>query len=169
MKLSELHYVELLYETRQSIAAKDVNLVYYLQEIERRLSAGEEAVKKVAELEQEMSKVVFYACYKREMEAGMVKIAELEKEVERLEGRHCADCCCDKSWKALGITEYTGKSIPEHIAELRQQAAAGQIAVDAMEKFSNKYKQWVSDYPKVVQKSKFFDDLIEMLQHKEAL
>ena len=102
-------------------------------------------------------------------EAAVKKVEELEKEVERLEGRHCADCCCDKSWKALGITEYTGKSIPEHIAELRRQAAAGQIAVDAMEKFSNKYKQWVSDYSKVVQKSKFFDDLIEMLQHKEAL
>ena len=28
MKLSELHYMELLYETRQSIAAKDVNLIY---------------------------------------------------------------------------------------------------------------------------------------------
>lgn len=49
-----------------------------------RLAAGEEAVKKVAELEQEISKVVFYPCYKREMEATMVKVAELEKEVERL-------------------------------------------------------------------------------------
>jgi len=58
MKLSELHYVELLYETRQSIAAKDVNLVYYLQEIERRLSAGEEAVKKVAELENDKRELV---------------------------------------------------------------------------------------------------------------
>ena len=67
-------------------------------------------------------------------EAAVKKVAELEKEVERLEGRHCADCCCDKSWKALGITEYTGKSIPEHIAELRQQAASGQRAVEAMDK-----------------------------------
>ena len=33
---------------------------------------------------------------------------------------HCKDCCCAKSWKALGITEYTGKSIPEHIEELKQ-------------------------------------------------
>ncbi len=32
---------------------------------------------------------------------------------------HCEDCCCAKSWKALGITEYTGKSIPEHIEDLR--------------------------------------------------
>ncbi len=32
---------------------------------------------------------------------------------------HCRDCCCARSWKALGITEYTGKSIPEHIEQLR--------------------------------------------------
>ena len=34
---------------------------------------------------------------------------------------HCTDCCCSQSWAALGITEYTGKSIPERIAELRKQ------------------------------------------------
>ena len=32
---------------------------------------------------------------------------------------HCTDCCCARSWEALGISEYTGKSIPEHITELR--------------------------------------------------
>ncbi len=32
---------------------------------------------------------------------------------------HCADCCCAKAWEALGITEYTGRSIPEEIALLR--------------------------------------------------
>ena len=32
---------------------------------------------------------------------------------------HCKDCCCAKSWEALGISEYTGKSIPEEIASLR--------------------------------------------------
>ncbi len=31
---------------------------------------------------------------------------------------HCKDCCCARCWEALGITKYTGKSIPEHIAEL---------------------------------------------------
>ncbi len=36
------------------------------------------------------------------------------------EDSHCKDCCCAKSWEALCITEYTGKSIPEHIAELRE-------------------------------------------------
>jgi hypothetical protein len=36
---------------------------------------------------------------------------------------HCKDCCCARSWKALGITEYTGKSIPEHIEALRARVA----------------------------------------------
>ena len=89
-------------------------------------------------------------------EEAVKKIAELRDEVERLKKRE-ADYY-EFAQKQGGVIE-----------NLRQQAAAGQIAVDAMEKFSNKYKQWVSDYPKVVQKSKFFDDLIEMLQHKEAL
>ena len=38
-----------------------------------------------------------------------------------MDENHCEDCCCAKSWKALGITEYTGKSIPEHITELRSE------------------------------------------------
>jgi rubrerythrin len=37
---------------------------------------------------------------------------------------HCRDCCCAKSWEALGISSYTGKSIPEHITELRKLAEA---------------------------------------------
>ena len=37
------------------------------------------------------------------------------------EENHCKDCCCAQSWKALGVTEYTGKSIPEHIQELKQE------------------------------------------------
>lgn len=35
---------------------------------------------------------------------------------------HCKDCCCARSWKALGISRYTGKSIPEHITELKSRA-----------------------------------------------
>jgi hypothetical protein len=42
---------------------------------------------------------------------------------ERRTSDHCVDCCCARAWKALGIAEYTGKSIPEHISELRQQLA----------------------------------------------
>lgn len=37
------------------------------------------------------------------------------------DAEHCRDCCCARSWAALGISEYTGKSIPEHIAALRQE------------------------------------------------
>jgi len=36
---------------------------------------------------------------------------------------HCKDCCCARAWAALGITEYTGKSISEHIEELRKRVA----------------------------------------------
>jgi hypothetical protein len=32
---------------------------------------------------------------------------------------HCKDCCCARSWQALGVTDYTGMSIPEHIERLR--------------------------------------------------
>ena len=31
---------------------------------------------------------------------------------------HCVDCCCARSWTALGVTAYDGKSIPEHITTL---------------------------------------------------
>ena len=119
-------------------------------ELLSRLSTGEEAVKKVAELENEIkewenSRDGFLLS----SQAKNFKIMELEKEAKRkadLFAKKCFEC-----------------------AALKQQDEAGQRALKAMEKFSSEYKQWVSDYPKVVQKSKFFDDLIEMLQHKEAL
>ena len=120
------------------------------QNILSHLAAGEAAVKKVAELEKEIkewenSRDGFLLS----SQAKNFKIMELEKEAKRkadLFAKKCFEC-----------------------AALKQQDEAGQRALKAMEKFSSEYKQWVSDYPKVVQKSKFFDDLIEMLQHKEAL
>ena len=45
---------------------------------------------------------------------------------------HCRDCCCARSWEALGITEYDGRSIPEHIAALRQRIAALRAERDAL-------------------------------------
>ena len=36
---------------------------------------------------------------------------------------HCRDCCCAMSWKALGIDEYTGRSIPEEIERLNERIA----------------------------------------------
>ena len=41
---------------------------------------------------------------------------------------HCKDCCCARSWEALGITGYTGKSIPEEIASLRNQLVTSEAA-----------------------------------------
>ena len=49
-----------------------------------------------------------------------------EKELESLRASlaatgHCKDCCCARSWNALGVSEYTGKSIPEHITALIEE------------------------------------------------
>lgn len=39
---------------------------------------------------------------------------------------HCVDCCCARSWKALGVSEYNGRSIPEEIeAQLAAAEARG--------------------------------------------
>ena len=54
MKLSELHYIQLLDEARQEILTKSDNTTHYLKEIESRLSAGEEAAKKLVGLEKEV-------------------------------------------------------------------------------------------------------------------
>ena len=54
MKLSELHYIQLLDEARQEILTKGNNTVHYLKEIESRLSDGEEAAKKLVGLEKEV-------------------------------------------------------------------------------------------------------------------
>lgn len=48
-----------------------------------------------------------------------IKADEILSLIPDYEKGHCKDCCCAKSWVALGITEYTGKSIPEHIEELK--------------------------------------------------
>jgi hypothetical protein len=49
------------------------------------------------------------------------RLAERYNSVVLAETEHCKDCCCARCWKALGITEYTGKSIPEHIDALRAE------------------------------------------------
>lgn len=49
-----------------------------------------------------------------------LRMSSLLTEIERLRAGHCVDCCCARSWEALGISEYTGKSIPEEITHLRE-------------------------------------------------
>lgn len=59
-----------------------------------------------------------------------ISIEKLKTEVDIILDRssyeaasHCRDCCCARCWKALGITEYTGKGIEEHIADLKKELA----------------------------------------------
>ena len=59
-----------------------------------------------------------------ELAASYDHIAERYNEQCRRDKEHCRNCCCARSWAALGITEYTGKSIPEHIELLRSELAA---------------------------------------------
>jgi hypothetical protein len=50
---------------------------------------------------------------------------------------HCKDCCCARSWKALGISEFTGKGIPEHIVALKEELAVARrdlVSIAAVEK-----------------------------------
>lgn len=49
---------------------------------------------------------------------------EQRDELTALKANHCRDCCCAQAWQALGVSEYDGKSIPEHITELREELAA---------------------------------------------
>jgi hypothetical protein len=164
-------------------------------EIISRLSAGEEAERslrqktarlnaadnRIAELEKENSEMARQLAEPAEWQ---IEKDKLEKECEKLKAdalrgisnlaNWLADYLCKKhneEFLLLKTYEDVAKFTQETGCAIcnRQQAAAGQRAVKAMDEFSNKYKQWISDYPKVVQKSKFFDDLIEMLQHKEAL
>ena len=48
-------------------------------------------------------------------------LEEARDRIQELEGNHCIDCCCARSWEALGIKEYTGKSIPEEITQLKER------------------------------------------------
>ena len=50
-----------------------------------------------------------------------------------MDDEHCVDCCCARSWNALGITSFTGKSIPEHIIELKTELAEADKKVAKLE------------------------------------
>ena len=48
---------------------------------------------------------------------------QAEADLAAARERHCEDCCCAQSWRALGISECNGKDIPEHISALRAALA----------------------------------------------
>ena len=47
---------------------------------------------------------------------------ETQADLRRLKSGHCKDCCCARTWEALGISVYTGRSIVEEIELLRADA-----------------------------------------------
>ena len=63
--------------------------------------------------------------YVSEMEFSEHKYQDLRQQLadktRECDEKHCPDCCCGASWKALGISENTGKSIPDHINQLRAE------------------------------------------------
>ena len=46
---------------------------------------------------------------------------------------HCRDCCCARSWKALGISKNTGKSIVEHIELLKREIIALRLENESLD------------------------------------
>lgn len=52
--------------------------------------------------------------------AALAQVCEAERSA------HCKDCCCARSWEALGVNSYTGMSIVEHIEQLRAKLAAAE-------------------------------------------
>jgi hypothetical protein len=67
----------------------------------------------------------------KHLAAAKVEITRLKRPVPEQEVSHCADCCCARSWKALGIdTENTRLSIPEHIDKLRADLAAAKTEIE---------------------------------------
>lgn len=63
------------------------------------------------------------AWYAEQWDKAEHRIRELEIENAKLRDRPCIDCCCARAWAALGIVEYTGRSIPEHITDLNKRIA----------------------------------------------
>lgn len=57
------------------------------------------------------------------------KLHDAYAEIARLRQGHCKDCCCARSWEALGGQTIPGGSIPQHIEELVEEIAALREAV----------------------------------------
>ena len=62
-------------------------------------------------------------------------IWEYRKEIKDLLdhalNNHCIDCCCQRSWEALGLKEYSGKSIPEEIEKIMLENERLRIELEA--------------------------------------
>lgn len=91
-----------------------------------------------------------------ELEKRLVefRIVPIERRLNALEsragqageGEHCRDCCCcARSWKALGVTTYTGKSIPEHIELLTRERDAALLQLSGQTVLRNEFEALASN------------------------
>jgi hypothetical protein len=113
--------------------------------LQERLSAFvSETDREIENLEQELAaevkrRMMMHDSYIREKDRSEQKLAEARTA-------HCQDCCCARSWKALGVTEHTGKSIPEHITDLRADLAAyKQKLAEARWEVGDKKRLWIRE------------------------
>ena len=56
-------------------------------------------------------------------------IANLRADLAEAKAHPCRDCCCARSWQALGVAEHTGLSIPEHIEGLKVRVEQAEAAL----------------------------------------
>jgi hypothetical protein len=52
------------------------------------------------------------------------------KLLDKRNDGHCQDCCCAQAWAALGVTEYTGESIPDYIKKTVAERDAARAALE---------------------------------------
>ncbi len=114
------------------------------------------------------------------VEAGEVGLTERNVIYSKLpedkrgmvDENHCKDCCCARSWKALGVSEYTGKSIVEHIEELKKilriiysqdSAPTGDPPQGLVRLDKNKLQEVMSKFP---HKSQYFETEVETIYKK---
>ena len=98
MKLSELHYLQLLDETRQeAIRPNKANFYHYFKEIERRLEEGEKAIKELEDLK------LSYESFVGHHEATMEDLESLkccgncDNRAYFIDGKSCVEWCCKNS------------------------------------------------------------------------
>lgn len=77
----------------------------------------------ISRLEQEI------AALREESDRWRGKYADACSSLVSRDEEHCKDCCCARSWNALGGQTIPGGSIPQHIEELVSELAALREAV----------------------------------------
>lgn len=116
----------------------NIDLGIRVQEIERLLGERNRLTDLVAQLRARITEQDEQMDRADKHTAGLMQtIEQAQAEVERLKEGHCKDCCCARSWEALGNPPYSGVSIPEHIAQLRQQLAEREAEIEGLKALDN--------------------------------